>query len=109
MHTFEILGDPVRRRILELLSDGEAPAGDVVREISTEFGISQPAISRQLRILRETGFTAVRPVGTRRLYSIRADAFDEADAWLDRNRRRWQHALDALETEVARGRRTRNS
>ncbi|TWP36243.1 ArsR/SmtB family transcription factor [Leekyejoonella antrihumi] len=104
MNAFEILGDPVRRRIVELLADGEIPAGAVTEVIGTEFGISQPAVSAQLRVLREAGFAAVRPQGARRLYAIRPDAFDEVDAWLTTNRRRWTQSLDALDTEIARGR-----
>lgn len=72
-----------------------------------EFGISQPGVSRHLRILREQGFADVRPVGTRRLYTVRADAFDEVDQWLQRCRRQWPQRLDALETEIARGQRQR--
>ena len=106
MHAFDILGDPVRRRILELLADGEVSAGEIVTAIGTEFGISQPAVSRQLRVLREAGFATVRPEGTRRWYTVRPEGFDEVERWLARNRHHWQHALDALdalETEIARG------
>ena len=63
MHAFDVLGDPVRRRILELLADGEQSAGAVVGAISAEFGISQPAVSAHLKVLREAGFATVRPAG----------------------------------------------
>lgn len=107
MNAFDVLGDPVRRRLLELLADGEATAGSVTTIVMTEFGITQPAVSRHLRVLRESGFTDVRIDGARRLYSVRAEPFREVDEWLDRHGRFWSSALDALETELARGRRTR--
>ena len=66
MEAFEVLGDPVRRRILELLADGERSAGDVTGVVSEEFAISQPAVSQHLRVLRESGFATVRAAGTRR-------------------------------------------
>ena len=108
VHAFEILADPVRRRIVELLAGGELSAGEVTDVISTQFGISQPAVSAQLRVLRDAGFAAVRPQGRRRLYAIRPESFDEIDTWLTTNRRRWAQALDALGTEIARGRSARN-
>ena len=107
MHAFDVLGDPVRRRILELLSDGERPAGEVTAVVQDEFGISQPAVSQHLRVLRDSGFATVRPEGTRRLYAVRPDALRDVDAWLDRFRRFWTPPLMALETELARGRRER--
>jgi DNA-binding transcriptional ArsR family regulator len=106
VHAFDVLGDPVRRRILELLADGERSAGDVTTVVQDEFGISQPAVSQHLRVLREHGFTTVRPEGTRRLYAVAPQALDEVDAWVDAFRRRWTQPLDALATEVARGKRT---
>jgi DNA-binding transcriptional ArsR family regulator len=107
MHAFEILGDPVRRRILELLAEGEQSSGDVVAVIQREFGISQSAVSQHLKVLRESGFAAVRADGARRLYAIEADPFVEADRWLGRFRRLWTPPLEALATEVARGKRRR--
>ena len=107
MEAFDILGDPVRRRILELLIEGEQPAGAVSDVVREEFGITQPAVSHQLRILRESGFATVRADGTRRLYSVNPGPLQDADAWLDRFRAAWQQPLDALETELARGRRER--
>jgi DNA-binding transcriptional ArsR family regulator len=105
MHAFEILGDPVRRRIVELLSGGERAAGDLGATIQTEFGISQPAVSQHLRVLRDNGFATVRVAGARRLYAIEPDPLEEIDAWLAPYRRFWNQRLDALGTEVARGRR----
>ena len=107
MHAFDVLGDPVRRRLLELLADGEQAAGTLTEVISREFGISQPAVSQHLRVLRESGFATVRKDGTRRLYAVEATAMTEVDRWLDRIRTAWTQPLDALATEVARGKRAR--
>lgn len=107
MHAFDVLGDPVRRRILELLSGGEMPAGDVVRVVGEEFGISQPAVSRHLKVLRESGFADMRADGTRRLYSLDPAPLRDVDAWLDPFRRFWGQRLDALGTEIARGKKAR--
>ena len=105
MHAFDVLGDPVRRRILELLAAGELTSGDLTAAVRAQFGISQPAVSQHLRVLREHGFASVRPEGTRRLYAVRPEPFQEVDAWLDAFRRFWTPPLDALATELARGRR----
>jgi len=107
VHAFDVLGDPVRRRILELLGDDERSAGEVSAVIQREFGISQPAVSQHLRVLREHGFASVRAEGTRRLYAVREEPLRDVDAWLGRFRRFWAPPLMALETEVARGRRQR--
>lgn len=109
MHAFDVLGDPVRRRILELLADGERAAGDVGVVIQEEFGISQPGVSMHLRVLRDSGFVSVRPAGTRRLYAVDPTPLREVDAWLERYRRFWTQRLDALGTELVRGRRERAS
>ena len=103
MHAFDVLGDPVRRRILELLSDGEQTAGTVAGVIRAEFGISQPAVSQHLRVLRESGFATVRADGTRRLYAVDSPPLQEVDLWLERFRGFWSQRLDALGTELARG------
>ncbi|TQS45653.1 ArsR/SmtB family transcription factor [Cryptosporangium phraense] len=105
MHAFDVLGDPVRRRILELLADGELSAGEVTTAVRAEFGLSQPGVSQHLRVLRENGFTTVRPEGARRLYAVAPAPLREIDEWLDRYRRFWNQGLDALETEPPRGRR----
>lgn len=107
VHAFDVLGDPVRRRILELLADGEQPSGAVTEVIRAEFGVSQPAVSQHLKVLRDNGFATVRKEGARRLYAVEATALREADAWLGRFRRFWTPHLNALATEVARGKRTR--
>ena len=107
MHALDVLGDPVRRRLLELLAAGETPAGDLGRVIQHEFGITQPAVSQHLRVLRESGFATVRPDGTRRLYALDPAPLAAADAWFAEFRRFWQPKLDALGTELARGRRER--
>lgn len=107
MHAFDVLGDPVRRRILELLADGERTSGALSEQIRAEFGISQPATSAHLRVLRESGFATVRAAGTRRLYAVDAAPLREVDEWLGRFRRFWEQRMDALGTELARGQRER--
>lgn len=107
MHAFDILGDPVRRRILELLADGERTSGEVVAVIQAEFGITQAAVSQHLRTLRDSGFAAVRPEGTRRFYSVEPEPLMAVDAWLDSFRALWEPRLSALETEIERGKRKR--
>lgn len=107
MHAFDVLGDPVRRRILELLADGEQSSGAVTTVVRAEFGITQPAVSQHLRVLRDNGFATVRAEGTRRLYAVDGSALRVADEWLGRFRRLWTPHLDALATEVARGKRER--
>lgn len=107
MEALDVLGDPVRRRLLELMAPGETRAGELGEVISREFGISQPAVSQHLRVLRESGFVVVRAEGTRRLYAIDPAPLAEADQWLAAFRRLWQPRLDALGTELARGRRAR--
>jgi DNA-binding transcriptional ArsR family regulator len=107
VHAFDVLGDPVRRRILELLTDGELTSGAVVAVIQDEFGISQPAVSQHLRVLREAGFATVRAEGTRRIYAVDSTPLQEVDQWLQRFRRFWTPHLDALATEIARGKRSR--
>jgi DNA-binding transcriptional ArsR family regulator len=109
MHAFDILGDPVRRRILELLADGEQAAGEVGAVIEHEFGISQPAVSQHLRVLREHGFATVRAAGARRLYAVDPAPLQEVDEWLQPYRRFWNQRLDALGVEVARGKRARRA
>jgi DNA-binding transcriptional ArsR family regulator len=109
MHAFDILGDPVRRRILEILVDGEHTSGEIVEVIAREFGITQSAVSQQLKILRESGFATVRAEGTRRVYAIEALPLAEVEAWLDRFRRAWGPRLEALATEIARGKHKRRT
>lgn len=107
MHAFDVLADPVRRRILEVLAEGEHASGEVVDVIAAEFGISQAAVSQHLKVLRESGFALVRVDGSRRIYSVDAAPLKEVDEWLGRFRVFWTARLDALATEVARGRKAR--
>lgn len=107
VRAFAVLADPVRSRIVELLADGERTSGAVCAIIQDEFGISQPGVSAHLRVLRESRLVSMRPQGTRRLYALNPDPFRDVDAWLNRFRRFWTPHLDALETELARGRRER--
>ena len=96
MIALEPLADSNRRRILDLLREGERPAGDFVRALT----ISQPGVSRHLRVLREAGLVSVREDGQRRLYSLRPEPLRELDAWLAPYRRFWSGRLDALERHL---------
>jgi DNA-binding transcriptional ArsR family regulator len=109
VHALDVLGDPVRRRILELLTTGEQAAGQISATVHAEFGISQPAVSQHLKVLRDNGFTSVRAAGTRRLYAVQPERLQEADAWVEQFRGFWSQRLDALGTELARGRTTRTA
>ena len=106
MHAFDVLGDPVRRRILEILGGGEHSAGAITALVAPEFGISQPAVSQHLAVLRESGFAHVRADGARRLYSLDPAPLREVDEWIGRFRAFWDQRLDAFGTELARGRRS---
>lgn len=97
----------MRRRILELLADGERSAGEVGAAIQSEFAITQPAVSQHLKVLRDNGFASVRPDGQRRLYAVDGRALRGVDEWLDGFRQFWTPRLDALSTEIARGKRQR--
>ncbi len=105
MNAFDVLGDPVRRRILELLADGERTSGSVVDVVCREFAITQPAVSQHLRVLRESGFARVRADGARRLYAVQPEGLRDVAAWLRRFEVFWGPRLDALALEVERGKR----
>jgi DNA-binding transcriptional ArsR family regulator len=107
MHAFDVLGDPVRRRILELLVEGEHSSGDIVLVVQREFGITQSAVSQQLRVLRDGGFASVRIDGSRRIYSLEPGPLRDVDDWLNKFKMFWGPRLDALATEIARGKRKR--
>ena len=83
MHAFDVLGDPVRRRILELLAEGEMTSGAVSERIRAEFGISQPAVSQHLRVLKDGGLVVSRAEGTRRIYQLNPEGVAALRAWLD--------------------------
>ncbi len=106
MHAFDVLGDPVRRRVLELLAGGEQTSGAITAVVREEFAISQPAVSQHLGVLREGGFVHVRADGARRVYSLDPAPLQAVDDWLARFRRFWDQRLDAVGTELARGRRS---
>ena len=97
MHAFDVLGDPVRRRILELIAEGERSAGEITAQVQGEFGISQPAVSQHLRVLRESGFTTVRPAGARRLYAVDPAPLKEVAEWLEPFRRSWEESYERLD------------
>lgn len=109
MDAFDVVADPTRRRILELLIGGEVAAGDIAATIGGELGISAPAVSQHLGVLKERGFVAVRPDRQRRLYSVRPEAFAVIRSWLDLFELDLARKLDALETEIARGARQRRA
>jgi DNA-binding transcriptional ArsR family regulator len=109
MHALDVLGDPVRRRILEILADGETGAGAITAAIRGEFGISQPAVSQHLRTLREERFVIARAEGTRRLYAANPERLDDAERWFARFHAPWAGPLAALGTEIARGKRAQRT
>lgn len=109
MHAFDILGDPVRRRILELLARGEQSAGSLTGAIQHEFGITQAGVSQHLRALRESAFVRVRIDGSRRIYSVDSKPLQQVDAWLDQFRGFWEQRLHALTKEIARGKAKRGT
>ena len=93
---FEVLAEPNRRRILDSLRDGERPVGELVHELR----MSQPAVSKHLRLLRDAGLVEVRPDAQRRYYRLRAAPLQELDAWIAPYRRFWDQRLDALEAHL---------
>lgn len=106
MEALAAVADPTRRRILELLrEEGEVAAGDLAQQ----FAVSRPAVSRHLRVLREAGLVSSRVDGQRRVYALDARPLAELDVWLEPYRRSWAQRLDALDTEIRRGRRTRRT
>ncbi len=107
MHALDVLGDPVRRRLVELLAAADRPAGEVSAVVEREFGISQPAVARHLRVLREAGVLVRRAEGPRRIYHLDEGVIDELQSVVDRYRALWDQRLDALGTEIARGVRER--
>jgi DNA-binding transcriptional ArsR family regulator len=98
------LADPTRRELVTLLARGERSAG----ELAERFPVSRPAISRHLRVLREAGLVRVRSEGRHRLYALDPGPLRELDDWLEQYRDLWAQRLDALDTEIARGRRVRS-
>ena len=94
--TFEVLAEPTRRRILELLLERSRPVGELVDLL----GISQPGVSKHLRVLRDGGFVTVRADAQRRFYELRPAPLAELDAWLAPYRRLWADRLDALERHL---------
>jgi len=103
VRAIEAIADPTRRRIVELLADGERSAGD----IAAQFQTSRPGVSRHLRVLREHGLVEVRGEGQRRLYSLDPAPLEELDSWLGRYRGFWTNRLDALDTEIRRRRKAK--
>lgn len=100
MDVLTLLADPTRRRIIELLSEGDLSAG----EIAEQFPIARPGVSRHLRHLREGGLVSVRRDGQHQIYHLEPAQLREVDAWLEPIRSIWTNRLDALGTEITRGR-----
>jgi DNA-binding transcriptional ArsR family regulator len=92
MDVFTAVADPTRRTILEVLGEGGLDAGS----IASRFTVSQPAVSRHLRVLREARLVDVEEVGRRRVYRLRPDGLDEMEAWVERYRSLWASRLDEL-------------
>ena len=105
MNVFETLADPMRRSIVEALRGGEQAVNDIVERVD----IHQSGVSRHLRILHEAGFVRVRPVGPRRLYSLRPEPFRELDTWVSRYRSLWEARLDRFAAELERRKKARSS
>jgi DNA-binding transcriptional ArsR family regulator len=99
----QALADGNRRTVLEILRDHPATAGD----LASALPVARPGVSRHLRVLREAGLVDVRHEGQRRIYSLRPEALIEVDEWLAAYRALWQNRLDALNTEITRGKRAR--
>jgi len=99
------LADESRRTMLETLTGGPATAG----ELAALLPIARPGVSRHLRVLREAGLVEVRQEAQRRVYSLRPEPLAEVDEWLSRYRALWEQRLEALHTEIARGRHERRS
>ncbi len=97
--TFELLAEPTRRRILDLLRDRERPVGELVERLS----MSQPAVSKHLRVLRDSGLVDVRVDAQRRVYRLRPEGLREIDAWIEPYRRLWEGRLDRLERHLQHG------
>ena len=94
--TFEVLAEPTRRRILDLLLDRERPVGELVSKLK----LSQPGVSKHLRVLRDAGLVSVRNDAQRRIYGVRAGPLEEIAEWLEPYRRLWAERLDALERHL---------
>ena len=103
MQAFEVLADPVRRQILDLLVEGECNSGAIVTAMQKKHVITQSAVSQHLRVLRDSGFATVRVDGQRRLYSVAPTGLKEIDTWLDKFRTLWTPRLEALSKEIERG------
>ena len=99
MEVFEALADPTRRRIVELLARREHSAG----EVAAEFDVSRPAVSRHLRVLRESGVVEVRDVAQRRIYRLDPETLRRAEEWLAHYRGFWEERLDHLERHLEKG------
>lgn len=94
--TFDVLAEPTRRRILDLLLDRERSVGDLVKRLK----LSQPGVSKHLRVLRDAGLVSVRTEAQRRIYEVQPEPLEEVAEWLEPYRRLWAERLDALERHL---------
>ncbi|MEO5931388.1 MAG: metalloregulator ArsR/SmtB family transcription factor [Candidatus Kapaibacterium sp.] len=99
MDVFEIIAEPTRRAMLDLLADGERTAGEIVNAFPA---LTQPAVSRHLKVLRDSGLVESRSAAQQRIYTLRPERLNEIDLWLERYRRFWNGRLNALEEHLAR-------
>lgn len=99
MDVFEAVAEPNRRILLDVLAEGERTAGELVAALPD---VTQPTVSRHLRVLREVGLVEVRPQAQRRIYALRADGLVAIDDWIERYRRYWTGHLNALERHLER-------
>lgn len=100
MDVFQAVADPVRRRLVEVLAEGERAAGDLAERARADFGVSQPATSKHLRVLREAGLVENRVDGSRRIYRLRPSGITEIADWAERQATFWTDRLDALELDL---------
>ena len=94
--TFDVLAEPTRRRILDLLLERERPVGELVKRLK----LSQPGVSKHLRVLRDAGLVSVRNEAQRRIYGVRPEPLEEIAEWLEPYRKLWAERLDALEQHL---------
>jgi len=99
MNALEALGDPVRRRILELLRDSDLASGEISGIIGREFAITQAAVSQHLKVLRDSGLASASPQGTKRIYHLEPQSLRELTEWLETFREFWTDAFDKLSEE----------
>lgn len=104
MHALDVMNDPIRRRVVELLAGADRAAGELTDVVQREFAVTQPAVSRHLRVLREADIVTADVDAQRRVYRLNERALREMSSMIERYTALWSQRLDALDTEIARGR-----